>query len=239
MATRSSSRRAGLTTEVAAAGLVLGYGVVLVCVLPPTAYVPVNLAGGGLAVLAVHGLRVGWRDLGLARDRMLVGLRLGALWLIPIAAGLAATVALPATRSWFLDDSVLAAGTGEMAYHLLIRIPLGTALAEELIFRGALLGLYLQRHRPWVAVAMSSTVFGLWHVASTVGRLHTNQLAAEAGGATQAAIVAAAVLAATAAGAFFSWLRLRTGSLLAPWVAHAGTNMLAVAGVRLAGRLGG
>jgi uncharacterized protein len=237
MATRSSSGWGGPATEVAAAALVLGYGVLLARVVPPAAYAPVNVAAACLAVLAVRRLGAGWRDLGLARDRMLAGLRLGALWLLPVAAGVAVVVALPATRGWFLDDSIVAADTGQVLYALLVKIPLGTALAEELIFRGALLGLFLQRHRPWVAVGLSSAVFGLWHVISTIDRLGLNQAAAGAGGWARAAIVAGAVVFTAAAGVFFGWLRLRSGSVLAPWLAHTGTNMLAFAGARVAGRL--
>jgi membrane protease YdiL (CAAX protease family) len=240
MSTRSNSHSwfgAAAATEVAAAALVLGYGAFLVRVVPTAAYAPVNVAVAGLAVLAVHGLGVSWRDLGLARDRMLAGLRLGGLWLLPVAAGVAVAVALPATRGWFLDETILEAGTAQMLYTLLVKIPFGTALAEELIFRGALLGLFLRRHRPRVAVALSSALFGLWHVVSTAGRLDTNQAADTATGWEQVAIVAGAVLFTAAAGVFFGWLRLRSGSVLAPWLTHTGVNLLAYGGARVAGRL--
>jgi len=239
MATPSSSRTgaAAVAVEVAAAVLVLGYGALLVRVVPAAAYAPVNVAVACLAVLAVHGLGVSWRDLGLARDRISAGLRLGALMLLPVAAGVAVAVALPATRGWFLDETILEAGTGQALYAVLIKIPFGTALAEELIFRGALLGLFLRRHRPWVAVALSSVVFGLWHVVSTAGRLDTNQAADTASGWERVAIVAGAVVFTAAAGLFFGWLRLRSGSVLAPWLTHTGVNVLAFGGTRVAGRL--
>jgi uncharacterized protein len=236
MGTRSSSRT-GPAVEILAPVLILGYGVLLVRLVPASAYAPVNLVAAGLTVAVVHRLGVSWRDLGLARDRMLAGLRLGGLWLIPVAAGVAVAVALPATRGWFLDDTILSAGPAQVVYALLVKIPFGTAAAEELFFRGALLGLYLQRHRPWVAVALSSAVFGLWHVVSTIGRLDVNQASAGAGGRAQVAIVAGAVLFTAVAGAFFCWLRLRSGSLLAPWLAHAGTNALAYSGTKMAGHL--
>ncbi len=239
MSSRSSDGSSGAAAaiEVAAVCLVLVYGMLLVHLVPEAAYVPVNLAFACTAVLTVRGLGVGWRDLGLARDRMAAGLRLGALWLLPIVAGVAVVVAIPATRSWFLDDTVLKAGTGESLYRLLLRIPFGTALAEELIFRGALLGLFLKHHRPWVAVALSAIAFGLWHVVSTLGRIDLNQAAAGAGAWERVGIVASAVLFTAAAGLWFGWLRLHSGSLLAPWLAHAGTNTLAFGAAKIAGRL--
>jgi membrane protease YdiL (CAAX protease family) len=112
-------------------------------------------------------------------------------------------------------------------------------MAEELIFRGALLGLYMQRHRPWVAVAMSSAVFGVWHVLPTIDSLGTNPGAAGAADSIflQSAAVAFIVLATGVAGAFFSWLRLRSGSILAPWLTHAGFNSIGYLGSRIEGTL--
>ena len=135
--------------------------------IPSELYVPVNLAAAGAAVAAAHALGASWRDLGLARDRIKAGLRLGGITLIPIAAAVALGLAIPWTRDFFRDTTITGASTAEAVYTLLLRIPFGTAMSEELIFRGALLGLYLQRHRPWVAVVMSSAVFGLWHVLPT------------------------------------------------------------------------
>ena len=42
------------------------------------------------------------------------------------------------------------------------------AAAEEIAFRGALLGLLLRRHRRATAVASSSLLFGLWHLLPTL-----------------------------------------------------------------------
>lgn len=54
------------------------------------------------------------------------------------------------------------------------RIPRGTALGEEAMFRGALLGLFLRRHTRPTAVLASSTRFGLWHVLPTLDTLDAN-----------------------------------------------------------------
>ena len=239
MATRSSRGTATAALELGAAAAVLGYGVLVNRVVPSELYVPVNLAAAGAAVAAAHALGASWRDLGLARDRVKAGLRLGGITLIPIAAAVALGLAIPWTRDFFRDATIVNASTAEAVYTLLLRIPFGTAMAEELIFRGALLGLYLQRHRAWVAVAMSSAVFGAWHVLPTLNSLDTNPGASATAGSVvlQAGAVAFVVLATGVAGGFFSWLRLRSGSILAPWLTHTGFNSIGYLGSRLEGLL--
>jgi len=53
----------------------------------------------------------------------------------------------------------------------------------------------------------------------------------------QAAFVAGNVAVTGAAGAVFGWLRLRSGSVLAPLLAHAALNDSALVAARLAHRL--
>jgi uncharacterized protein len=223
--------------EVGAAAAVITYGVLINRVIPSELYVPVNLAAGCAAVAAAHALGAGWRDLGLARDRMTAGLKLGGLTLIPIAVAVGIGLAIPWTREFFRDTTIVGASTAEAAYTVVLRIPFGTAMAEELIFRGALLGLYLQRHRPWVAALLSSLVFGVWHVLPTLNSLGTNPGASSTQNnpLLQAGAVALVVLATGVAGMFFSWLRLRSGSILAPWLTHTGFNAIGYLGSRLEG----
>jgi uncharacterized protein len=254
MATRSSSggqseaapapaglagraRGSATAIQIGAAAAVLGYGVLVNRVIPSQAYVPVNLAAGCAAVAATHALGASWRDLGLARDRMTAGLKLGGLTLIPIAAAVGIGLAIPWTRDFFRDTTIVGASTAEAVYTLLLRIPFGTAMAEELIFRGALLGLFMQRHRPWVAALLSSLVFGVWHVLPTLNSLGTNPgaSATQDNLPLQIGAVALVVLATGVAGMFFSWLRLRSGSILAPWLTHTGFNAIGYLGSRLEG----
>lgn len=236
---RGRGSTSGTAIELGAAAAVLAYGVLINRVIPDAAYVPVNVAAGVAAVTAVHALGANWRDLGLARDRIKSGLKLGLLTVIPIAAVIAAGLAIPWTREFFRDSTILNASTPAALYQGLVRIPFGTALAEELIFRGALLGLFLQRHRPWVAVLMSSAVFGFWHVLPTLNSLGTNPGAAATAGSTllQGGAVLLVVVATGAGGAIFCALRLRSGSVLAPWLTHASLNGLGYAASRIAGAL--
>jgi hypothetical protein len=118
-----------------------------------------------LAVLVA--VRVGGcdaRDLGLDREQLGHGLRLGAAAAALFALVLAVGAVLPATRDLFADRRVDPHSVTLLLYHTLVRIPLGTVVLEETLFRGVLLGLALRRWSPPAAVAYSSVLFGLWHL---------------------------------------------------------------------------
>jgi membrane protease YdiL (CAAX protease family) len=82
-----------------------------------------------------------------------------------------------------------------------------------------------------VAVAWSSALFGLWHVLPAGGLAGYNPAVAGAlhGAGGQLLVTAAAVAASALAGVLLCWLRLRSGSLLAPVMLHTATNSLAYA----------
>jgi membrane protease YdiL (CAAX protease family) len=110
------------------------------------------------------------------------------------------------------------------AYELVVRIPLGTALPEELIFRGALLGILLRRFRPATAAAISSGVFGMWHIIPTMSRMKDNERFWQRSVAFRGAYVAMMVAATTAAGFLLAWLCYASGSITAPWLVHSAAN---------------
>jgi membrane protease YdiL (CAAX protease family) len=240
-AASSGKPRAPLALEIGAAAAVLAYSYVIVRLVPSAVYVPVNLAAAGLAVALVHARGAGWDDLGLARATLGRGLRLGLLTVLPIAAVVATGVALTVSRTFFVEARFTDLDTAQKLYELLVRIPLGTALAEELIFRGALLGLYLRRHTFLKATLLSSLVFGLWHVVGAMAAVQSNAAGEVlASPAAQAVGVLATVVATGAAGMVFCWLRRRSGSVVTPAITHAALNGLAVVGGLVAARwLGG
>ena len=121
---------------------------------------------------------------------------------------------LPATRH-ALDDARVHVSLATMFFEVLVAIPFGTVVLEELAFRGTLLGLLRRRLPvPW-AVGVMSVLFGLWHVK---GVLH------DSGGGIAVGAVVGTVLATTVAGVGFGWLRVRSDSLVAPVLAHIATN---------------
>jgi membrane protease YdiL (CAAX protease family) len=72
------------------------------------------------------------------------------------------------------------------------------------------------------AIAVSSGVFGIWHIRPTIAALRINQVTA--GGRAEWAQVATAVLGMTAAGGLLSGFRRYSGSLAAPVLLHLTAN---------------
>ena len=120
---------------------------------------------------------------------------------------------------------------------MLVVIPLGTVIPEEFAFRGVLWGLLRRRSGRWTATVVSSVLFGFWHVAPALAGGAANQAVDEAVGGGPLGVlvrVAGTVLFTAAAGVVFCELRVRSGSLLAPMLAHWSVNGLGVIFVYLA-----
>ena len=73
--------------------------------------------------------------------------------------------ALPADpRSGSTTNVCSTCQPGEALFRGLVEIPIGTAVYEEVVFRGVILGLALRRLPPLPATLVTSALFGLWHV---------------------------------------------------------------------------
>ena len=207
--------------------------------IPAPLYVPANVAVAGALIGLGRWGGAGWEDLGLGRQQLRSGLAAAATVGAVASTVVTRAAASPRAGRWFADDRALLLSPRAATYEALIRIPLGTALAEELTFRGALLGLSL-RHRPWPAsVAWTSAAFGLWHILPTIDTLPKHTMgrdALERGRSNHA--VGFAVASTTAAGAGLALLRWATGSVVTPVAVHAVVNATALlqARRRLAGR---
>jgi uncharacterized protein len=195
-------------------------------VLPDASYVPVNLATGALLVALALLSGASPADLGLSATDAPRGLVVGAALALLVAVALVIGAALPATRELFEDERVAGLDRGGLAYQGLVRIPLGTAVFEELAFRGVLLALLMRVTSTVTAVATSSALFGLWHILPTLSALRINDIGG--GPAARMAAVGGAVVATGIGGVILCWLRLRTGSLVAPVVVHTATNSFAI-----------
>ena len=174
----------------------------------------VAVAIGCLASLDAH-------ELGVTRAGVGPGLRLGAVsfGLIATIVTIAATV--PASRGFF-EDGRTDIGVAGMLLRVFVVIPLGTVLVEELVFRGVLQGLLTRLTTPTRALVTGALIFGAWHV------FPAWRNAAKVGDAPFA--VALVTFAATSlAGVGFVWLRRRSGSVLAPILAHTATNSVVFA----------
>lgn len=176
-------------------------------------------AAAALAAAAASGL--GADELGLRRERLRAGLRLGAAAGAPVAVAFALAPATPARR--LLRDKRVAGLSGrQLAYHVLLRIPVGTVCWEEVAFRAVLpAALHRVLPRP-AAIAVASALFGAWHIRPTADALRENQLAA--GRTARVAAVTAVVAGTSAAGALLCCLRDSSGSLAAPVMLHLTAN---------------
>ncbi|MGQ4618142.1 CPBP family glutamic-type intramembrane protease [Nocardia sp. R7R-8] len=176
-----------------------------------------------LALVRRRGL--GWSELGLSPRHWRRGslYALGAVALVLTVIGIGA--ALPLTRPFFLADRY-ATISGALIASMIV-IPLQTVIPEELAFRGVLHGTLLRAYGARGVFAAGSLLFGLWHIASSLGLTSGNRgLSAFVGGGVTGQVVGIllAVLATAAAGVVFTWLRQRSGSLLAPIALHWSVN---------------
>jgi membrane protease YdiL (CAAX protease family) len=193
----------------------------------PGADVAVGLGLVACLVAIARGQGLAAADLGLARSTWPAGLRWSAAALVGTAYALA-YVAGPVREA--LPDGE--GGLGRAAlWTVLVVIPLGTVLPEELAFRGLLLALLGRRNGHLSAILLSSGLFGLWHVVPSLGGGTANATMASVVGADVAGTVARVVVTVgftSLAGVVLCCLRLRSSSLLAPVLAHWTVNGLGV-----------
>jgi membrane protease YdiL (CAAX protease family) len=177
-------------------------------------------AGALLAAAAASGLTAA--DTGLGRARLLPGLRLGTAAAAAAAGGWLALAAVPAARPLLRDERIAGLSGRQVAYQVLVRIPVGTVLWEETAFRGVLQAALHRVLPEAAAIALTSGVFGIWHIRPSVEALRVNGLAGGRAAALAGAV--SAVAATAAAGLLLSLLRARSGSLAAPVLLHLAAN---------------
>lgn len=199
----------------------------------------VPAAALGLVAL-VRSRGLDWAELGLGREHWKPGLGYALAAVAVVAALIAVGVVLPATRPMFMNHRY-ATVSGALVASMLI-IPLQTVIPEELAFRGVLHGA-LNRAWGFRGVALAgSLLFGLWHVATSLGLTSTNVGFTRVFGGGIAGMLAGvglAVAATGAAGFVFSWLRRRSGSLIAPIALHWSLNGLGALAAALVWHLSG
>ncbi|MGW7108221.1 CPBP family intramembrane glutamic endopeptidase [Streptomyces xanthophaeus] len=190
---------------------------------------------GPVTAVVVSGLLLGvlrWAggtlaDAGLARGTLARGARWALVLIGLVGFVYLAGALLPATRGLFEDRRYEAMDGGEVMLRVFVLVPVGTVLVEEIAFRGVLYGLVRRAGGAVRATAVSSLLFGLWHVLPSLhlaaAKPAVNSVVGDSGlGAVLA--VLGAVLFTAAAGVLFCELRRRSGSLLAPMGLHWAVN---------------
>jgi len=200
--------------------------------LAPQAYPITGVAASGALLSIARWDGCSWEDLGLARTRLRTGLAWAGGCGLAVLAGYALVASVPALRPALIDDRAASLSGPEVAGKLLVNVPLGTVLLEEVAFRGVLYAMLARRYGVRRAILGSSAIFGLWHILPS---LHI----AERNAAVQSVVadgvpgvlisVAGAVAGTAAGGVVLCELRRRSGSLLAPIGLHLALNDLGYA----------
>ncbi|MEU6716252.1 CPBP family intramembrane glutamic endopeptidase [Nonomuraea sp. NPDC046802] len=178
-----------------------------------------------------------WKDLGFEDGRR--GALAGGALAAAVAAVYTIGVATPRTRPLFHDERALSLSRARVLEEALVQVPLGTVLLEEVGFRGALYAMLRRRHGTVAATAVSSTLFGLWHILPAIDMARANPaLGALTAGESDnhldtARVVAGSVVSTTAAGVLFCELRRHRG-LLTPVMLHLATNSFGYLFARIA-----
>ncbi|MDQ4103924.1 MAG: CPBP family intramembrane metalloprotease [Actinomycetota bacterium] len=155
----------------ATSSVLLAWSTLVVPRLPASAEVGTvaNLGATLALVLAARRAGLSWGELGLGRSTWRAGIRWGGASLAAVTAGYGVAVEIPALRSVLEDHWVEEISTGQLVMRAVLLIPLGTVLCEEIAFRGVLLAIASRALPVRPAVAITSVVFGLWHISSALG----------------------------------------------------------------------
>ena len=222
-----------LTAEEWLAGTVsLALDVGLNTTVPERYHVPASLTAAGLVSGLAVRAGVGLEEQGLRPADAAKGALYGLAAAVPIAAALATGARVRRLRSYYRAGHVVETSPRATAYEILVRVPFGTALPEEVIFRGALLSLLSLHHRPLVSGVLSSLLFGVWHVIPTLSRLRADPMVRAEPPVHKAVWLAGSIGVTSAAGLLLVWLRNASGSIVAPWFAHTAANATGLASSR-------
>lgn len=234
-----SIRSSAATNEATAVVSLAAVNVILNRTVPAPLAVPAALAAAAAAVLLAVQAGAGLREQGLSPEAFPRGTRAGLAAAVPIALLVGLGAFLPPTRRYFRDARVTEATPAKAAYEIFVRIPFATAASEELIFRSALEGIFARNRSSLRAALISAPLFGVWHVLPALDRLRSDPglSSVHRGGiARRAAVVVGTVGVTAAASLGLSWLRWRTGSVIAPILIHYGINAGGFAGGWIASR---
>jgi membrane protease YdiL (CAAX protease family) len=186
---------------------------------------------GAVALLVVGRVAgLSWASLGLSVSQLLPGLAYGGAAAGAIALVYVVGMALPSTRRAFLDTRYQIPMRAAVLMSL-VTIPLATVVFEEVAFRSVLWGLLVADHGAAAATAVTSVLFGLWHVLPALDVTGTSTAISDGGRPPRRRVlltILGTVVFTALAGVVFAELRRRSDSIVAPVLLHWATNGLAV-----------
>lgn len=173
-----------------------------------------------LLAWALGRARLTVRDLGLSPRPVVGSALVGTLLSVVVAIPPVAFIALaPVFNGGPVEVEGLTGRSGAaMAYFLLFRQPVGTALFEEVAFRGVLYGVWRRVGGDRAALLATATTFSLWHV------VITSSTVADSGVVSNPTLVGLGVIVSLVGlfvgGLIFAYLRWHTRSIAAAVMAH-------------------
>jgi membrane protease YdiL (CAAX protease family) len=213
--------------DIAVVVVVLAISNVIAHFTTPWASVATVPAAAAMLLVLVRSRGLGWAELGLSREHWKSGMGYALAAVAVVVSVIAIGATLPWTRPMFMNNNY-ATVSGALIASMII-IPLQTVIPEEVAFRGVLHGAL---NRAWGfrgVAAAGSLLFGLWHITTSLGLTSSNVGFTRLFGGGVLGTVAGVVLAVAAtgvAGFVFTWLRRRSGSLIAPIALHWSLNGL-------------
>jgi membrane protease YdiL (CAAX protease family) len=194
---------------------------------PPRLHLPATLAAS--TALTAFALRQGasLEDLGMAPADVPRGILYGLAAGLPLGAAIGGSAVAGISRDFYsvyTRESISGHSPRRAAFEVFLRAPAGTALLEEVLFRGAMVAIFSSRRSPQSVAAITSILFGLWHIPPAL-RHSLPATERQVRPLDEIATwVVGSVVTTTAGGLFLSWLRRRSRSTIAPWIAHAAAN---------------
>ncbi len=198
-------------------------------VIPQWAYVPWNLSIAGVLLYVSHRGGAGLVAIGLGIRHWHRPVGVGLLLVGGTALVFALGMIVPATQDAFLDTRIGGAGLPTMLFVVLVQIPLGTVVLEEIAFRGvlpALMGAAPAIRWRWIPVLGASLLFGLWHILPSMGIGQANAAVGETLGTNVWVTTTAAVLSMTAAGVLMCLMARLGKGIKTTMLLHWATNSL-------------
>ncbi|MCK4575714.1 CPBP family intramembrane metalloprotease [candidate division WOR-3 bacterium] len=114
----------------------------------------------------------------------------------------------------------------DFLWRIIFRIPLGTALFEEMLFRGILYGYLIKKCSAWKTVLFTSLLFSLWHITPALETVRYNfQVGAVLLGIGLWLLF---LVSSFIAGLLIGWVRYRGKNIAGCIIAHALINSFAL-----------
>jgi len=196
-------------------------------------YLLISLWATGVMLAIAWLAGLSWASLGLSLRG--TELKSGLIWSAALVGivllGYLIAAALPWTRKGFQDARTADMGVGRVIYHSMLRIPIGTALMEEVAFRGVLLAAFTGTWGVVWGVTASSLLFGVWHVLPALEFHEASATTDRLGNSWRGKLttVLGQVVGTGVAGVGFCLVRIWSGSLLPSIALHASLNALGFA----------